>query len=354
MPSDKIDTMEFAMSLEKISVIIPVYKVEQYLDRCVKSVLEQSYTNLEIFLVDDGSPDSCGAMCDQWAEKEPRIRVIHKENGGLSDARNAGLDAATGEYIVFIDSDDYIAADMIQNLYRALKENDADMSICNFCYVDENGSLLAEESQGSPLEDEVLTGPEAIAKEADYLHKGWYYIFTWNKLYKKCLFHDVRFPKGKLSEDDYTAHRVFQQCKRIATIRYVGYYYVQRGGSIIHNRSRFLFLHRAEGRLERAKLCYDLGLKESAGQTYWLAAMALPNAFRKDTSPEVIREQKSVLQKYRRQIWMRKYCPKKKRIQLLLMYLSPNLYRAVLRNPIRQQMKGRPIEPEDLKISNQT
>lgn len=332
------------MSLEKISVIMPVYKVEQYLNRCVKSVLQQSYTNLEILLVDDGSPDGCGAMCDQWAVKEPRIRVIHKENGGLSDARNAGLDAATGEYIVFIDSDDYIAADMIQNLYRALKENDADMSICNFCYVDENGTFLPKENQASPMKDEVFTGPEAIARESDYAHKGWYYIFTWNKLYKRSLFDELRFPKGKLSEDDHTTHKVFQQCKRIATISYVGYYYVQRSGSIIHNRNRALFIHRAEGRLDRAKLCYELGLFESAGQTYWLVAMALPNACIKDPSPEIQRDQAALLRDFRQHIRLCKYCPPiKKKLQIILIFLSPNLYRIVFRYPLRQRIKGRPV-----------
>ena len=332
------------MQNEKISVIIPVYKVEQYLNRCVESVLRQSYINLEILLVDDGSPDTCGTMCDHWAEKEPRVRVIHKENGGLSDARNAGLDVATGDYIVFVDSDDYIAVDMILNLYRALKENDADMSICNFCYVDENGTFLPKESQGSPMKDEVFTGLEAIARESDYDHKGWYYIFTWNKLYKKHLFNKLRFPKGKLSEDDYTTHKVFKQCRRIVSISYIGYYYVQRSGSIIHNRNRVLFIHRAEGRLDRAKLCYELGLNESVGQTYWLVAMALPNAFIKDSSPEISKEQASLLRDFRKHIGFCKYCaPTKKKIQVLLMFLSPNIYRTIFRYPLRQRLKGRPI-----------
>ena len=113
-----------------ISIIVPVYNVEQYLDRCVKSLLQQTYKNLEIILVDDGSPDRCGQMCDNYAKLDSRVLVIHKENGGLSDARNAGLSHAHGEYIAFVDSDDYIEADMISELYNACHNQDADIVVC--------------------------------------------------------------------------------------------------------------------------------------------------------------------------------------------------------------------------------
>ena len=115
---------------ELISIIIPIYKVEEYLDECISSVINQTYTKLEIILVDDGSPDSCPKMCDDWAKKDSRIRVIHKTNGGLSDARNAGIEVATGEYIAFVDSDDYIKPDMIAKLYAALCKEEADISAC--------------------------------------------------------------------------------------------------------------------------------------------------------------------------------------------------------------------------------
>ena len=108
--------------MDLISVIVPVYKVEPYLDKCVRSIVEQTYQNLEIILVDDGSPDNCGAICDAWAEKDSRIKVIHKENGGLSDARNAGMDVATGQWIAFVDSDDWIAEEMYESLLNAAKK----------------------------------------------------------------------------------------------------------------------------------------------------------------------------------------------------------------------------------------
>ena len=117
-------------SQDLISVIIPIYNVEQYLDRCIDSVKKQTYTNLEIILVDDGSPDNCGKMCDEYAEDDKRIKVIHKENGGLSDARNAGIEIATGEYITFIDSDDYVSLDYVEYMYKLLKDAGAKLSIC--------------------------------------------------------------------------------------------------------------------------------------------------------------------------------------------------------------------------------
>ena len=128
------------MNLPKISVIIPVYKVEEYISRCIKSVVDQTYSNLEIILVDDGSPDNCPAICDKWAEKDSRIKVIHKKNGGLSDARNAGMQIASGEFIGFVDSDDWISKEMYQLLYENMKENESDISACGVKLVWEDGA----------------------------------------------------------------------------------------------------------------------------------------------------------------------------------------------------------------------
>ena len=135
--------MEHTFSTPLISVIVPVYQVEQYLDRCVSSILEQTYDHLEVILIDDGSPDSCPRLCDEWAEKDPRVRVIHQENGGVSSARNAGLDAATGDYIAFVDSDDAIRPNYFETLYALLTEHQAELSICKMLVVDEEGKVMA-------------------------------------------------------------------------------------------------------------------------------------------------------------------------------------------------------------------
>ena len=122
-----------------VSVIVPIYNVEKYLRKCVDSILNQTYKNLEIILVDDGSPDNCGNICDEYALSDSRIRIIHKKNGGLSDARNAGLDIARGNYILFVDSDDYIDETMVEKLYEALEKEKAEMSLCSFVYVNDDG-----------------------------------------------------------------------------------------------------------------------------------------------------------------------------------------------------------------------
>lgn len=122
-----------------VSIIIPIYKVEQYLIDCIQSVCSQTYKNIEIILVDDGSPDNCGKICDDYAKMDKRISVIHKENGGLSDARNKGIDIARGDYITFVDSDDYVETTFIEDLYNAIEKTNSDISICNINVVDENG-----------------------------------------------------------------------------------------------------------------------------------------------------------------------------------------------------------------------
>ncbi|HDT8053597.1 TPA: glycosyltransferase, partial [Enterococcus faecalis] len=133
--------------MPKISIIVPVYNVEKYLEKCVRSILAQTFTDFELILVDDGSPDSSGAMCDQFAEQDQRVKVIHKENGGLSDARNAGIEIATGEYLGFVDSDDYIADDMYELLYTNIVKEDADLSICGIYDVYEGKEPVEKQQQ---------------------------------------------------------------------------------------------------------------------------------------------------------------------------------------------------------------
>lgn len=133
--------------MPKISIIVPVYNVEKYLEKCVRSILAQTFTDFELILVDDGSPDSSGAMCDQFAKQDERVKVIHKENGGLSDARNAGIEIATGEYLGFIDSDDYIADDMYELLYTNIVKEDADLSICGIYDVYEGKEPVEKQQQ---------------------------------------------------------------------------------------------------------------------------------------------------------------------------------------------------------------
>lgn len=214
-----------------ISLVIPVYKVEKYLHKCVDSILAQTYKNLEIILVDDGSPDNCGKICDEYAAKDSRIKVIHQPNGGLSVARNAGLDIATGDYIGFVDSDDYIAPEMFEKLYFALTENSADISICNYDYVD---SLYQTMNVYSPVENRLYNSAEII--ECLFSEYYCYFVTVWNRLYKAEVFSRLRFEEGKKFEDAFIAHHIFLECRKIVTIRDKLYYYLQRNDSIMGSK----------------------------------------------------------------------------------------------------------------------
>lgn len=207
-----------------ISIIVPIYKVELYLRKCVNSILAQTYQNLEIILVDDGSPDNCGLICDEYANRDSRIRVIHKENGGLSDARNAGIDIAQGEYITFLDSDDWIAPDMYECLYRAAQEYRADITICEYynCWRTSSSGPHANKVR-------IYHGQEAMEALLN-LDVGNY---AWNKLFKRTLWTpDIRFPVGQLFEDVRTIYKVVQKCQTMAAIPEAKYYYRRHGLSI--------------------------------------------------------------------------------------------------------------------------
>jgi glycosyltransferase involved in cell wall biosynthesis len=207
-----------------ISVIIPIYKVEEYLDACVTSVVNQTYTNLEIILVDDGSPDNCPQMCDKWANRDSRIKVIHNENGGLSDARNAGIDICTGAYIAFVDSDDYIKPDMIKQLYAALIRENADIAAC--------GILTCEGKKQTAWGCKNIIGtPEEIY--ALLYNDTAYPVAAWNKLYRRCCWEALRFPVGKTCEDAFTTYQLIHNARRIVMISEALYCYRIRPGSIM-------------------------------------------------------------------------------------------------------------------------
>lgn len=223
-----------------ISIVVPIYKVENYLDRCICSITEQSYRNLEILLIDDGSPDRCGEICDEWSRKDLRIKVIHKANGGLSDARNSGIERAQGEYIAFIDSDDYIEHEMIEKLYEAATRANVPIAACNYIY--EFDANMDKHSKADPqvyqIQQECLASCYALLK---LMAEGKYTfgVVAWNKLYKKDLFESIRYPVGKIHEDEFVFHRLIYQSKNIVCIPYVGYHYLQRSNSIMDSQKNY-------------------------------------------------------------------------------------------------------------------
>lgn len=231
--------------MDLISVIVPIYKVESYLDRCIKSIVTQTYSNLEIILVDDGSPDGSLGMCDRWAEKDSRIKVIHKENGGLSDARNAGMAVATGEYIGFVDSDDWIAPEMYERLLAAMRRDGSDIAACSVEMVWEDGSTNKMLTQQLNC---TLNRKEA---QAELLAENKLKQPVWYKLYRREIVHNIAFEKGKYHEDVFWSYLAVAKAEKVSIIEYIGYFYWQRSGSIMGESYSFKRLDAMEAYCKR-------------------------------------------------------------------------------------------------------
>ncbi len=213
--------------MEKISIIVPVYNVEEFIGDCIESILNQDYENIELLLVNDGSKDKSGCICDEYAKRDNRVKVIHQKNGGVSSARNTGLDNATGEYIAFVDSDDYVKKDIYTVLLQKLKEEEADMVVCNYCKVTNQKAWLRDDIY---VRDECVSGREAL----EWLNEKhfWSYVVVWSKLYKREVFDGVRFKVNRLQEDEFIIHHLFLNAKKVAGISNVLYCYRQNANSI--------------------------------------------------------------------------------------------------------------------------
>lgn len=231
---------------ELISVIVPIYNVEAYLKKCVESIIHQSYQNLEIILVDDGSPDNCGLICDQMAKEDKRIKVVHQKNGGLSNARNSGIRIANGKYIVFIDSDDWIECDFVSKMYNSAIEVDADLVICGITYLNENGE---KNKNVLPGKDGIYSNVETLK----FMHGEHRtpYVTAVTKLYKRELFEKIVFPDGKIHEDEFTCYRYIYDCRKVVILNEALYNTVYREGSITTSKYSIKRLDILEALYER-------------------------------------------------------------------------------------------------------
>lgn len=237
--------------LPLISVVVPVYKVEKYLNKCIQSIVDQTYRNLEIILVDDGSPDQSGAICDEWARRDDRIRVIHKENGGLSDARNAGMKVASGSFLSFVDSDDWVSLSMIQTLYEALDSADADLSACG---------IQLEYEDGTPHKSLTMSGKYVFSTEEallELIHEERLLQPVCGKLYRTAQIRGVPFPVGKHHEDTFWTYQAVARAKRIAVFDTPGYHYLQRGSSIMGVGFSLKRLHSLEAKRNLVDFCHS-------------------------------------------------------------------------------------------------
>lgn len=217
-----------------LSIIVPIFRVEKHLDKCVQSILAQTYKDLEIILVDDGSDDGCPAMCDAYAKTDSRIRVVHKKNGGLSDARNAGLEIATGEYIAFADSDDYVHPQMYEAMVSVMeKEQNVDMVVCPFQKVDEDEDDANEKVSLTEKKYHVLKHEEVITQMFKENYEM--YIVAWDKVFRKTMWENLRFPVGRIHEDQFTTYKPLYESGKVGVMEDALYYYRIRKNSIMGN-----------------------------------------------------------------------------------------------------------------------
>ncbi|MFI3227805.1 MAG: glycosyltransferase family 2 protein [Clostridia bacterium] len=248
-----------------ISVIVPVYKVEQYLEKCINSIINQTYINLEILLIDDGSPDKSPKICDEYASKDNRIKVIHKKNGGLSDARNKGLDIARGSYIVFVDSDDFIHHKMIQVLYDSIQKDKSDIAICGITYVNE--TYIEDGMSFDFCENKIVNKSDFWINFYD--ENTMAKVVAWNKLYKKEIFRNLRYDFGKMHEDEFILHKIIEESNQISFVSGKFYYYLQRSNSIMGQKFSIRRLDSIEGLLARVNYLIDNNYIKTAKIAYF-------------------------------------------------------------------------------------
>lgn len=279
--------------MELVSVIVPVYNVEKYLDRCIQSVCRQSYNRLEIILVDDGSKDQSGAMCEEYADQDERIKVIHKENGGLGDARNVGVENATGKYLLFVDSDDRIHENLVKDTVETAEKNQADMVIFDYMGEEEDGNLTDRFTFPFPVNQviEASENKELIMKSCSAV----------NKLIRRDVWNHsgLQFPKGRYYEDLATIPKLMANIKRVVYLQEVYYYYLMRDGSIMHSKN---FTKNYEDRTWAVDQLLEYFAKENLAETYRneLEYLVFENTFFVPSKEIVLNDRKSeYLKKFR-------------------------------------------------------
>lgn len=241
----------------EISVIVPIYKVEKYLQKCVDSILAQTFSDFELILVDDGSPDKCGTICDEYAKKDSRIKVIHKENGGLSDARNAGLDLMQGKYVFFVDSDDWITLDALETMRSAALRTKAKVVTGNMAVINEDGKIIRIED--SIKKETILKDDETLNT---LLHPN-----ACNRLYDALIFKNLRYPVGRLYEDAFIYHKILSQINYMTMTGKVSYYYLKRKNSIMNTDYNIRFTDIVDAVYDRALWLDSIKQKRLANET---------------------------------------------------------------------------------------
>lgn len=242
-----------------VSIIVPVYNVEKYINRCIESILNQTFINYELIIVDDGSPDNSAMICEEYAKIDERISVIHKKNGGLSSARNVGIDIAKGKYLFFVDGDDVIHPKTLEILYSGLVECGAQISIGNFCRFHENNELVFQAKEQNDLS--VYSGVQVLGKLYDK-NKASRYVSACGKLIQHSLFENVRFPVGRLFEDEFTTYLLYYNARTVFVTEKKLYYYFVNDSGITKNLTLQKYFDEYDAQWQRILFFKDYKLKE--------------------------------------------------------------------------------------------
>lgn len=315
--------------MPKISIIVPVYNVEEYLSNCIDSILNQTFKDFELILVNDGSTDNSLDICKHYKNIDNRIFIIDKKNGGVSSSRNAGLDIAKGEYIGFVDSDDYIHPQMYEILYHQIIKNKADISMCNYEEVynyDESYFKYNENNKPDTIIEclsniqslEMIDSPETVS-----------FVVAWNKLYKRDIFKDLRYKHGIIHEDEYIIHRILYKCEKVVHIKKALYFYMQRDGSIMQEKTKITSIDYLLALSDRINFFYKIGLEHLQNKYEGLYLVEIFNIYPK------FKKYKNYKKKLLLKLNFLKLIPllsknkdysSKEKIMWIILVLNPNIY----------------------------
>lgn len=279
--------------MDLLSVIIPVYKVEKFLDKCILSIVQQSYQNLEIILIDDGSPDKSGQKCDKWAKKDSRVKVIHTKNGGAGKARNIGIAASTGKYISFVDSDDYLSPYMYDIMFEHLKK-DIDIIECDYVPVNDSNYCFRLPEEG--IESVTYSPEDAIRGNVqDKIFKQ----IIWNKIYYRDIVKGIPFPEGKIIDDEFWTYQILGRAKKLAYINACLYAYRQQDDSVMHMRFSLQRLQAIEAKVQRLKYINDNfpTVYAEAHENLWLTCLYMGQMAMKYLPKEQVNEAMTIISK---------------------------------------------------------
>lgn len=315
-----------------ISVIVPVYNVEKYVDKCIESLINQSYKNLEILLINDGSTDLSEEICRKWAKKDFRIQVFNKENGGLSDARNFGLDRCNGDFVAFVDSDDIINKEMFNVMLNLSKETSSDIVQCDFLKFKDENTIINEKEEYKIKEFSNIEAIENHYKEELKIST----VVAWSKLYKRKLFNEIRFPKGKLHEDEFTTYKLLYKANKITYTNQKLYYYRDTPNSIMnctYNIKRLDLIEALRERLVFIDKINNQYLYNIALNNYYMILIFAYNSYKKyngddkSTLIKVRNESKRVF----KELKSRRIIEKNNKILFKAFNLNPTFYKLILK-----------------------